>query len=175
MAELFDAARRGDRGGQEEVARLIRTFAQGVCRGSGPRGAPEFDWEDVAQEALRRFFTMGLDQYRGQGSERSYLYTIVKSTFIQLARTAARRRRREESAASDGLAAPHDPTLKLHLASILQRLSPDCRDLMERVFLYGEPYSALALELEMAESSVRAKLSRCLQRARMAARRAGNT
>ena len=49
---------------------------------------------------------------------------------------------------------------------ILSRMDEGCRRLLERVFLEGASYTELAGELEIVESSVRAKLARCVRRAR---------
>lgn len=173
MGSLFEASSRGDRAGQEEIARLMRHFARVLCRGGGPPGAPDLDWEDVAQEALRKLFHVGLGQYRGQGSEKSYLFSIVKCTMIQMARTAHRRRRREANAVAEDLVPPHNPGPRMLVTRILNLVSAECRELLERVFLYGEPYAELAHALAMEESSVRAKVSRCIRKARTAMTDAG--
>ena len=108
---LFEAARSGDAGAVAKVHRLVRGFARDVCARGLPRGPADFDWEDVAQEASRRVFNTGLAQFRGAGSERAYLYSIVKTTAIQMVRTAHRRRLREEAYAAkqpDGVAEEGD-------------------------------------------------------------------
>ena len=68
-------------------------------------GAPDLDWEDVAQESYRRLHEVGFERYRAVGSERSYAYSVVKATVIQMSRTARRRRRREGHAAPTSVAA----------------------------------------------------------------------
>jgi len=166
MGELFNAARAGGAEAIEEVHRLVRVFARQICRGGGPPGAPGVDWEDVAQEAGRKLLALGLGQFRGDGSERSYLYSVVKATVLEMARSAARRLRREDRAASISPVRPFDPGARLDVQSILAALGPPCRDIIERVLLRDEPYAAVAQDLGLAESSVRARLSRCLRRAR---------
>lgn len=148
---------------------MIRGFARHVC-GNDLRsaGAPEIDWEDVAQEASRRFFAAGIRQYGG-GNERSYVFRIVKSTWIQLARGASRRRAREKVAAAEALSdlpRSEEGVLKAAVAGVLARLDAACRELLERAFLDGAPYAELAAAAGLAESSVRAKVSRCIRRAR---------
>jgi DNA-directed RNA polymerase specialized sigma24 family protein len=54
----------------------------------------------------------------------------------------------------------------LDVAWILERLQEECRELLTRVFLHEVPYPQLANDLDLAESSVRAKVSRCVRRAR---------
>ena len=165
--DLFGRARAGDRSAEAEISDLTRAFARLICRGGGPSGAPDIGWEDVAQESLRKLFSVGLDRYRGTGSEKSYLYTIVKSTMIAMSRSARRRRAREEAMARPEAAAPSSSGQRLDVEGILGRLSGECRALLERAFLHGEPYPALARALGIEESSVRAKVSRCIHKARL--------
>jgi RNA polymerase sigma factor (sigma-70 family) len=166
---LFEAARRGDAAAHEELSRLARAFARQICRGGGPSGVTDMDWEDVAQESLRKVLATGLERYRGTGGESSYMYSVVKTTVIQMSRTARRRQQREQKAASDAIVAPN-PGHRVDVLELLGLLSEECRELIERAFLYGEPYPALARDLGLAESSVRSRLSRCLGRARAIAK-----
>jgi RNA polymerase sigma factor (sigma-70 family) len=165
MQEQFQRARDGDPDAQAEIAAVIRSFARTVCRGGGPGGVA-CDWEDVAQEASRRFFARGLARFRKVGSERSYLYAIVRTTVLELARHDARRKAREAGSAAAEADVMHDPTPAFDARAILRRLAEDCATLLERVFLRGTPYSTLAAELNMLESSVRVRVSRCLRQAR---------
>ena len=166
MGGLFEELRAGDAKAQTEVDRVVRGFARHLCRGGGPAGAPDLDWEDVAQEACRKLFDVGLDQYRGHGSERSYLFSIVKASIIQMARTAERRRRREQLSASPDPGTSPDPERRLDVVRVLAALDPGCREIIDRAILRDEPYADLARALGIAESSVRAKLSRCIKKAR---------
>jgi DNA-directed RNA polymerase specialized sigma24 family protein len=165
MRTQFEKARGGDPDAQAEIVAVIRSFARAVCRGGGP-GGTACDWEDVAQEASRRFFAGGLERFRKAGSERSYLYAIVRTTVLELARRDARRQAREANSALDGVGVVHDPTPVFDARAILRRLAEDCATLLERVFLQGTPYATLAGELNMLESSVRVRVSRCLRQAR---------
>jgi len=163
---LVEATRRGESWAQEEVMRLLRSFARYLCAGAR-EGEP--DWEDVAQEAARRFFTSGLARFRPGGPERSYLYSIVKASRIQLYRSMSRRARRESAVASEEPVRPVAETRTL-LYRVLSRISGSCRELLERVFFDGASHSELAGELGLEESSVRSRLTRCLQAAREIAR-----
>lgn len=165
--QLIQAARRRERWAEEEIARTIQSFARHLCRGRGSPTSPEPEWEDVAQEACRRFFASGLAGFRAGGPERGYLYSIVKATRIQIHRSMARRARRETEAVGgldDRRAPDAESTTLLH--RILRRLSSACAELLERAFLDGASYADLAAEMGMAESSVRSKVTRCLQKAR---------
>jgi RNA polymerase sigma factor (sigma-70 family) len=161
----IEAARQGASWAEAAIADAIRAFAQAISRGRGPMASASIDWEDVAQEASRRFFSRGMDQYRATGSEKGYLYTIVKATWIQLARSASRRRKREEIA-NPIPSSPRDPNPRLELLDVLRRLDSTCQELLERVFFDGASYADLADELGLAESSVRSRITRCIQKAR---------
>ena len=164
MRPLFEQARRGDRAAQAEIDETIRRIARAVCRRGGPGGA-EVDWEDVAQEAGARFFSIGLHQFSGKGSEEGYLYAIVRSTVLQAARRASRRRNREQPLVREDLTPPHNPGHEIDVRRLLVKLPPECARLLEQVYLHGVPYSEIAAELEMLESSVRVKVTRCLRKA----------
>jgi RNA polymerase sigma factor (sigma-70 family) len=166
MADLFEAAGAGDPAAQAEIARLVRGFARQVCRGGGPSGSMDSSWEDVAQEASRKIFTTGLARFRGMGTERSFLYSVVRLTVIQMSRTANRRNRREEALPPPPRSHERSPDWRIDVMKILSRLPQDCRELMGRVFLSGEMYCDLAKELRLEESSVRSRVSRCLKQAR---------
>ncbi len=165
MPDLFESARAGNRAAETEIHRRIRAFARAICSGR-PAGGSDADWEDVAQEAARKLFASGLDRYQGKGSVDSYLYTIVKTTVIQLARGAKRRRLREESFETTTVVVPNPSGRRFEVREILRRLPEGCRELVVRVFLDGAGYRDLARESGLAESSVRARLSRCMQKAR---------
>jgi len=165
---LFDAVRRGESWAERQVMEELERFARHICH-SGSSLSAEMDPEDLAQEAARRFFTVGLEQYRGGGSEGSYLYSIVKSMLVQAARTRRRRLKREDVVAPVDESHVEDPDPKLEVGLLLRRLGEACRELLQRVFLDETPYPVLAADLDLAESSVRAKVSRCLRRAREAA------
>ncbi len=163
MRPLFQQARLGDRAAQAEIDQTIRRIARAVCRRGGPGGA-EVDWEDVAQEASARFFSVGLHQFSGTGSEEGYLFAIVRSTVLQAVRRATRRRNREQSLAREDLV-PHNPGHAIDVRNLLEKLPPECARLLEQVYLHGVPYSEIAAELDMLESSVRVKVTRCLRKA----------
>jgi len=165
MATLFERARDGDAPAMAEVQRCALAFARRVCS-FGMRTDSAFDWEDVAQEAMRKLLHSGPQQYRGSGSEQSYIYTVVKCTVIQMARSSERRRKREEIAVAQASTTTPNPSRRLDLQMILGGLEPECRALIQRILFRDEAYSTIARELKLTESSVRSRLHRCLNRAR---------
>lgn len=165
---LVAAARRGERWAEEELFGLVRAFARHVCGKSAGASLPEVDWEDVAQEAGRRFFAVGLDRFKLGGPVKIYVYAFVRSAYLQMQRSAWRRRRREDAAApaidEPGQAA--DPETRTLLHGILKRLSAECRELLGQLYFDGATYAELAAGLGLADSSLRARTSRCLKKAR---------
>lgn len=157
---IIEAARRGEAWAETELLRIVRGFARHACRGGA-----DPDWEDVAQETCRRLFAGALQAFRPGGPERSWLYSIVKATRIQLHRSNSRRARRDEAA----VLAPADsgrPESRTLLHQLLQRLPENCREVLARAFFDGATPRDLAAELGLVESSVRSRLTRCLQEAR---------
>jgi DNA-directed RNA polymerase specialized sigma24 family protein len=98
----------------------------------------------------------------------AYVNTIVRTTWLLLARRAARRQAREDQIASETMAVvpPANPGSRLDVERILARLDETCRNLLVQVFLYGSSYREIAAETGLAESSIRSKVSRCIGRAR---------
>jgi RNA polymerase sigma factor (sigma-70 family) len=164
MREFFEKAFLGDSDAQGEIVRVIRQLSRAVCSGGGPDGSA-VDWEDIAQDASERFFSVGIRQFHKVGSERSFLYSIIRSTILQRVRSETRRRARERASTELHVVA-HNTGDAFDVRKILVQLTEDCRDLLTRVFLQDEPYSTLAGDLGVLESSVRVKVSRCLQKAR---------
>lgn len=165
-SSLIEAAKREEAWAQKEVMDLISAFARHVHNRAGRDIAKELDAEDLAQEASRRFFTVGIHQYRGQGSEKSFLYSIVKATCIDIWRRVDRRKRLWEGQDPVETETHENPDAKVEVDLILARLDPDARALLQRVYLDGASYAELAAELGLEESSVRAKVSRILRRSR---------
>lgn len=166
----IEAARRGEAWAQEELVDQIRSLAQTICQSrsaSATYGA--FDWEDVAQDASDRLFEVGLDLYQGAGSERSYLYTIVKIAWLQALRSARRRSVREDAVRGPTESTPAQVN-RTYVGRLLSRIDAPCGELVRAVFLEGVSYVELARELRLEVSSVRARASRCLSKLRQLAR-----
>jgi RNA polymerase sigma factor (sigma-70 family) len=163
---LIESADRGHAWAVDESVRLIRVFARHVCGHARLPGAPELDWEDVAQEACKAFFGGGLQRFRPGGSETGYLYSLVRLTRLRIARAANRRRQRDDASSSRSRVADTGPEPGVETEMIMRRLDDPCRHVMRRVFLEGVSYAELAVELGLAESSVRSRLTRCLEKAR---------
>lgn len=165
MGGLIERAQRGDSAAQSEIHQIIRRIARAISARGGPSGAV-LDWEDVAQEASRRFFVTGIRQYRGDGSEESFFFGIVRTTVLQLARSAMRRREREildPGPLGANVVASQEHRIDAQL--ILRRLDSDCARLLDQVYLQDVPYPELADALGVQENTLRVRVSRCLRKA----------
>jgi RNA polymerase sigma factor (sigma-70 family) len=166
ISAWIERARRGDEESTTALGQYVHDLARQVCRSGSGAALGGADWEDVAQEAAVRVFSSGLERYQGTGSARGYLYSIVKASLLQTIRSARRRRAREESAEIPPVPSA-SPSLDPHeVAGLLDRLEDECRTLLEQVFFEGVAYGRLAEESGLAESSIRARVSRCLRRLR---------
>ena len=168
MRSLFQRALDGEAGAEAELDRIIRRISRAVCQSRAPGDG--IDWEDIAQETSKRFFSTGIHQFRGQGTEESYLYAIARTTLLEALRRATRRRNRDELPELRLELGPTDPQPRIDVEKILRQLPTDCARLLEQVYLQGIPYGELASELDMLESSVRVRVSRCLRKAMEIAR-----
>jgi RNA polymerase sigma factor (sigma-70 family) len=164
MDGVFERALRGERAAQSKIHQTIRRMAKAICAHRGPKRV-DLDWEDVAQEASRRFFTAGIGQYCGRGTEESFLFGIVRTTVLQISRGATRRRQREADPGALGANVSHPAEHRLDARWILSRLDEECAQLLERVYLHDMPYAVLAAELGLREGAIRVRVSRCLRKA----------
>lgn len=159
-SDLFASALSGNVSAEGEIMKIVRRCARAVCRQGG-----EADWEDLAQESCTRLLTTGIRRFKGDCSEGRYIYIIVRTTWIQMLRGLRRRRLREEAVAITGVVGMNaDARIDVH--RILSRMAEGCRELLERAFLSDVSYADLSIQMGIAESSVRSKVTRCLQRAR---------
>jgi len=165
MSGLFERALQGDANAVREIHGAIRGIARASCHRGGPGGV-HVEWEDVAQDAARRFFGVAIFRFRESGSEMGYLRAIVRTTMLQMIRSETRRVRRETGVYADVPTTSHNPGPAIDVRRVLSRLPDECAEILRRVFLEGVSYATLAAELNMLESSVRTRVSRCLRRAR---------
>jgi len=164
MLGLIERALQKDSAAEREIHDMIRRIARTSCRRNGTSNV-NLDWEDVAQEAGRRFFEISIHKYRGEGSEEGYVRAIVRTTMLQVLRSEKRRNQRESHIELRLLQPPNAETL-IDVSAVLKKLSDECAELLVRLYLAGDTYTSLASEMEMLESSVRTRASRCLRRAR---------
>lgn len=136
-----------------ERTRRVHDFARHLCRGAGPAGETGLDWDPVAREALLR-----LSALPPGGDEKRRIHAAVQQAMIVTSR-ARQRRPRAAGAAGPGPA----------FLGILSLLSEENRRIVERAFLQGQTYEAIARELRLDEAKVRERLAQGVRRARLIA------
>jgi DNA-directed RNA polymerase specialized sigma24 family protein len=174
MQTLFSLALNGDKTAESVLHSILRRIAWALCR-KGGLGGTHVDWEEIAQDAGRRFFAAGLHQFRNEGSEFAYLYSIVRTTFLQEVRRNVRHRVVHRAVDHEVETVAHDPDAMLDVQSILRKLPTSEACLLEKVFLHEVSYAVLAVESGILESSVRVRVTRCLRHAKEAAKDTAST
>ena len=176
-AELSDArlvARCRD-GDEEAWTTLVERFSRYVyaIAVQGFR-LPEHDAEDVFQEVFARVFER-LDTLREDEAVRPWIAQLTRRLCIDRLRSGSR----EAPAATDEL--PETPAEDV-LAQLeeafdvhdaLADLPEQCREILDRFFAKDESYRAIGDALELPAGTIASRISRCLDKLRLAFRDEG--
>jgi len=161
-AELVSRCRGGDADAWAELveryARYVYAIAARVYR-LGPEDA-----EDVFQEVFSRAFER-LDTLRDDQALRPWLAQTTRNCAVDTLRRSGREVAVEEvpEEIDEGLARL-DEALTVHAA--LDRLAPECREILDRFFRRDESYRTISAELELPAGTVASRIARCLTRLR---------
>ena len=160
--ELVARCRAGDQGAWEALveryARYVYAIAARVYR-----LAPE-DAEDVFQEVFSRVFER-LDTLREGEALRPWIAQTARHCSIDALRRNGREVVLDELPdETDESLVRLDEALTVHAA--LDRLSPDCREILDRFFCRDESYLTISAELELPSGTIASRISRCLVRLR---------
>jgi len=161
-AELVSRCRGGDEDAWAELveryARYVYAIAARVYR-LGPEDA-----EDVFQEVFSRAFER-LDTLRDDQALRPWLAQTTRNCAVDTLRRSGREVAVEEvpEEIDEGLARL-DEALTVHAA--LDRLAPECREILDRFFRRDESYRTISAELELPAGTVASRIARCLTRLR---------
>jgi RNA polymerase sigma-70 factor (ECF subfamily) len=161
-AELVARCRAGDQGAWEALvdrfARYVHAIVARVYR-LDPQDA-----EDAFQEVFARVFER-LDTLRDGDALRPWIAQTARNCAVD----ALRRSGRElpvgdvPDEADEGLARL-DEALTVHAA--LGRLSPECREILDRFFCRDESYRTIGTELDLPSGTIASRIARCLSRLR---------
>lgn len=130
-------------------------------------------WDDVLQDVrLEVTRLLGEGKFRGESSLRTYLWRVVCHTCLDQIRSQGKWQFTDLETADqeDGRAAGplrvavDDPAERDLLMRVLDRASPDCRDLW-KMLLLGLSYKEMSLRLQVAEGTLRVRVLRCRERA----------
>jgi RNA polymerase sigma-70 factor (ECF subfamily) len=119
--------------------------------------------DDMVQESVARAIDRA-DQFRPGTNFRAWLFTILRSVFLNHQRAASRR----HAVDIDGVAAPEVATRAnqetraelTRLEDALDELTPDHRDILLLIVVEGFTYEEAAEILDIALGTVRSRLAR---------------
>ena len=161
-ADLVVRCRAGDQAAWEALveryARYVYSIAARVYRLSPS------DAEDVFQEVFARVFER-LDSLREGDALRPWIAQTTRNCAIDTLRRGGREVAVEQlpEETDDGLA-QLDDALTVHDA--LERLPPDCREILDRFFRRDESYQSISAALAIPPGTIASRISRCLVRLR---------
>lgn len=130
-------------------------------------------WEDVLQDVrLEVTRLLGEGKFRGESSLRTYLWRVVSHTCLDQIRSQGKWQftdleavdQEDGRAAGPPRVAVEDPAERDLLLRVLDRASPDCRDLW-KMLLLGLSYKEMSQRLQVAEGTLRVRVLRCRERA----------
>jgi RNA polymerase sigma-70 factor (ECF subfamily) len=161
-AELVSRCRAGDADAWAELveryARYVYAIAARVYR-LGPEDA-----DDVFQEVVSRVFER-LDSLRDDQALRPWLAQTTRNCSVDVLRRSGREVAVEDVPEEiDESLARLDEALTVHAA--LDRLAPECRDILDRFFRRDESYRTISAELGLPAGTVASRIARCLSRLR---------
>ena len=162
LTKLLVAARDGDRRALERFIAETQADVWRVCRYLGDLD----DADDLAQETYERAIA-AIHRYRAEGSARGWLLTIARRTCVDHTRRAVRRRRLHRQAiheagagSTDGALIAADPSGRVDLESLLERLDDDRRAAFVLTQVLGLHYDEAAEVLGCPVGTVRSRVSR---------------
>jgi RNA polymerase sigma factor (sigma-70 family) len=120
------------------------------------------DAEDVFQDVFTKVYER-LDGLRDVDAFRPWLARITRNACIDKLRTT----QREESSADEVEPPGVDESLAqldeaIAVRDALARLSPDCREILDRFFARDESYLTIGEALGLASGTIASRISRCL-------------
>ena len=161
-AELVARCRAGDEAAWDALvdryARYVYAIAARVYRLT-----PE-DAEDVFQEVFARVFER-LDSLRDDDALRPWIAQTTRNCAVDTLRRSGREIAVDEvpEDVDEGLDRL-DEALTVHAA--LERLAPECREILDRFFRRDESYRTISADLDLPSGTVASRIARCLARLR---------
>jgi RNA polymerase sigma-70 factor (ECF subfamily) len=161
-AELVARCRAGDQVAWEargdRYARYVDAIVARVYRLEG------HDAEDVFQEVFARVFER-LDTLRDGDALRPWIAQTARNCAVDSLRRSGREMPVDvvPEDADDGVERL-DEALTVHAA--LERLSPECHEILDRFFCRDESYRTIGDELALPSGTIASRIARCLARLR---------
>ena len=161
-AELVVRCLANEQGAWDELvdryARYVYAIAARVYR------LEPADAEDVFQEVFARVFER-LGTLRDVDALRPWIAQTARNCAVDSLRRSGREVPVDDvpEGVDDGLARL-DEALTVHAA--LDRLSPECHEILDRFFCRDESYRTIGAELELPSGTIASRIARCLARLR---------
>ena len=161
-ADLVARCRAGDQAAWDVLvdryARYVHAIVTRVYR-LDPQDA-----EDAFQEVFARVFER-LDTLRDGAALRPWIAQTARNCAVDALRRSGRETPVGEvpEVPDEGLA-KLDEALTVHAA--LDRLSPECHDVLDRFFCRDESYRTIGAELDLPAGTIASRIARCLSRLR---------
>ena len=163
-AELVAACRQGDDAAWAELVERFARYVYAITQAY--RLSPE-DSEDVFQDVFARAWER-LGTLRSDEALRPWLAQLSRNCCVDRIRRGGREDSVDEveSGALDHAIEQLDEALAVRGA--LERLSPDCSEILDRFFCRDESYHTIGEALELPSGTISSRISRCLARLREA-------
>ena len=161
-AELVARCRAGDEAAWaalvDRYARYVHAIVTRVYR------LEQHDAEDVFQEVFARIFER-LGTLRDADALRPWIAQTARNCAVDALRRSGREVPVDEvpDGGDEGLT-QLDEALTVHAA--LDRLSPECHEILDRFFCRDESYRTIGAELELPSGTIASRIARCLSRLR---------
>jgi RNA polymerase sigma-70 factor (ECF subfamily) len=125
---------------------------------------PPGDAEDVFQEVFARVFER-LDTLRDGDALRPWIAQLARRCSVDALRRSGREVAVAElpEGADDGLARLDEA---MAVRAALDRLSPECNEILDRFFCRDESYRTIGDELDLPAGTIASRIARCLGRLR---------
>ena len=128
-------------------------------------------YEDIMQDVrLKVYINLKQNKFRKNSSLKTYVYRIAKYTCIDYIRKTYKQQQKtddinntEES--NNALDQMIDLEKETVFRTILQEIATMCREMLQLVFIERLSYSEISLILNIAEGTVKSRVSRCLKKA----------
>ncbi len=162
-AELVACCRSGD---QEAWNELVERFARYVSAiATQAFRLPDHDAEDVFQDVFTRVYER-LGSLRSDEAIRPWIGQLTRNRCLDVLRSSSRTVPVAETGeqVADEVIADLDEALGVR--ECLGRLTPQCREILDRFFARDESYRTIGEALSLPAGTIASRISRCLGRLR---------
>jgi RNA polymerase sigma-70 factor (ECF subfamily) len=163
-AELVQLCRAGDHAAWEELVERYSRYVYGICI----RGFRllEDDAEDVFQEVFARVFAR-LDTLRKDDALRPWIAQLTRRICLDTLSSKSREQPSPAPVGDEVAAAIDELDEAFTVREALARLSPPCREMLDRFFARDQSYRTISDELDLPAGTIASRIARCLGKLRL--------